>query len=138
MGKIKNWYKNLERVNGMLVIRNKIIPFQGYKMTNVFGILFTKPNAKIDKETINHESIHSKQIKEIMLLSYWIVFIKWWLAFAIPLVFYIWYAIEWLVRIIAGQENAYRKVSFEKDAYECQASPDKRKWFGWVKYIFVR
>lgn len=53
----------------MKIIRNKYIPFPGYKAINLFGVLFVKNNAKIDEVTINHESIHSAQIAEVMIAS---------------------------------------------------------------------
>ena len=34
----------------MIIIRNKIIPFKGFKAINIFGILFVR-DAEIDKET---------------------------------------------------------------------------------------
>nr|DAX08762.1 MAG TPA: hypothetical protein [Bacteriophage sp.] len=42
----------------MIIIKNKFIPFKGYKAINLFGILFTKDSlSNID---INHEKIHTK------------------------------------------------------------------------------
>lgn len=35
----------------MRIIRNKIIPFPGYKAINLFGALFVRGNAKIDEKT---------------------------------------------------------------------------------------
>ena len=43
----------------MLIIRNKVIPFKGFKAINLFGILFVRENAKLDAKTINHEEIHN-------------------------------------------------------------------------------
>lgn len=100
----------------MKIIRNKYIPFPGYKAINLFGILFVKNNAKIDDVTINHESIHSRQFVELMALSAVVlIIIQWWLIFFAPFAFYAWYAIEWLVRLPKG--NAYRSISFEREAY---------------------
>ena len=49
----------LNNVTGMKIIRNKFIPFPGYKAINLFGaFLFVKGNAKIDEVTMNHVSIH--------------------------------------------------------------------------------
>lgn len=121
MRKIKNWFKNLERINGMLVIRNKVIPFPGYKAINLFGVLFVRGNASIDDITLNHEKIHTAQIKEMLYVF-----------------FYVWYVIEWLIRLPFG--NAYRNISFEREAY---ANDDNltyletRRRFAFVKYMKI-
>lgn len=103
----------------MKIIRNKYIPFTGYKAINLFGILFVKNNAKIDEVTINHEAIHSAQMKEMLFIF-----------------FYVWYVIEWLFRLPKG--NAYRSISFEREAYENDSDIDylkNRKHFAFLKYI---
>lgn len=121
----------------MKIIRNKYIPFSGYKCINLFGILFVKNNAKIDKVTINHESIHSRQFVELMVLfAVATVFIRWWMPLFSPLFFYAWYVIEWLVRLPKG--NAYRNISFEREAYENEGDTsylNGRGWFNFLKYI---
>ena len=52
----------------MIVIKNKFIPFKGYDTINLFGILFTRDDF-IDPTEYNHESIHSAQMLECMILS---------------------------------------------------------------------
>ena len=104
----------------MKIIRNKYIPFQGYKAINLFGILFVRGNAKIDNVSLNHEEIHTAQMKEL-----WYVF------------FYLWYVTEWLIRLFM-KGNAYRNISFEREAYSNEKDLsylDNRKWFAWIKYI---
>ena len=99
----------------MKIVRNKYIPFPGYKAINLFGVLFVKNNAKIDGVTLNHESIHSRQFVELMVLfAVATVFIRWWLPVFAPFAFYVWYIVEWLVRLPKG--NAYRSISFEREA----------------------
>ena len=145
MRKIINWWKGLEKVNGMRIIRNKFIPFSGYKAINLFGILFAKPNAKLDELTIAHESIHSKQFKEvtlslaipILLLSF---SVSWWWILLIPFTFYILYVIEWFVKFIIYKDShkAYRNISFERESYANEKDLgylDNRKRFAWIKYI---
>jgi hypothetical protein len=121
----------------MKIIRNNIIPFPGYKCINLFGILFVKSNAKIDDVTINHEAIHSKQFIELMILFAVVtVFIRWWMPLFSPLFFYIWYVIEWVIRLPKG--NAYRNISFEREAYANQGDFSYlkgRKMFNFLKYI---
>lgn len=50
----------------MKIIRNNFIPFPGFKAINLFGILFVRGNATISQEVINHESIHTAQMKEML------------------------------------------------------------------------
>ena len=129
-----------EKIHGMTVIRNKFFPFPGYKAINLFGILFAKPNAKLDELTINHESIHSKQYREVTavlsILTLALSFsVSWRFILLIPFTFYIWYVVEWIIRVIIGQKDAYKNISFEKDAYICQENPEGRKRYSFLKYI---
>ena len=49
----------------MIIIRNKRIPIAGFSAMNILGILFVRKAARIDKETIRHEAIHTQQQYEI-------------------------------------------------------------------------
>ncbi|MDD3064474.1 MAG: hypothetical protein PHX50_16920 [Massilibacteroides sp.] len=121
----------------MRIIRNKFIPFPGYKAINLFGVLFVKNNAKIDGVTLNHESIHSRQFVELMVLfAVATVFIRWWLPVFAPFAFYVWYVVEWLVRLPSG--DAYRNISFEREAYANEYDSEylkKREFFAFLKYL---
>ena len=122
----------------MKIVRNKYIPFPGYKAINLFGVLFVKNNAKIDGVTLNHESIHSRQFVELMVLfAVATVFIRCWLPVFAPFAFYVWYIVEWLIRLLK-KGNAYRNISFEREAYANQGDFSYLKgrgWFGFLKYI---
>ena len=122
----------------MKIIRNNIIPFPGFKAINLFGVLFVKNNAKIDDVTINHEAIHSRQFVELMVLfAVATVFIRWWLPVFAPLAFYVWYIVEWLIRLLK-KGNAYRNISFEREAYANQGDFSYLKgrgWFNFLKYL---
>ena len=122
----------------MKIIRNKFIPFPGYKAINLFGVLFVKNNAKIDDVTINHEAIHSKQFIELMILfAVATVFIRWWLPVFAPFAFYVWYIVEWLIRLFK-KGNAYKNISFEREAYANQGDFSYLKgrgWFNFLKYL---
>lgn len=105
----------------MKIIRNNIIPFSGYKAMNLFGILFVRGNARIDDITLNHEKIHTAQIKEMLYVF-----------------FYVWYVIEWLVRLPKG--NAYRNISFEREAYANQGNTEylsTRRLYSFMKYLRI-
>ena len=125
----------------MKLIRNKFIPFPGYKAINLFGVLFVRSNAKIDEVTINHERIHSRQFVELLIFfAVASVFVRWWLPLFAPLFFYLLYVVEWLIHLIRfrSADIAYRRISFEREAYANQGDAgylNGRRWFGFLKYI---
>ncbi len=88
----------------MKVIRNRIIPFgRRYGAINLFGTLFVKPDMSITPELLNHERIHTSQMKELLYIP-----------------FYLAYMIEWICRLIFNKfnpYNSYMAISFEKEAY---------------------
>lgn len=133
----------------MIVIKNKIIPFGGYSTINLFGILFTKKDT-IKTVDYNHESIHSAQIFECMILSaIFITFLIlvcniswWWVLLSIPM-YYIQYGLEYvLIRVFHNKQNdAYHDVSFEEEAYTYENDSNylyHRKCFAWVKYLKLK
>jgi len=107
----------------MKIIRNDIIPFKGYKCVNLFGILFVRKDVRIDAVDINHEEIHTAQMKEMLYVF-----------------FYLWYLIEWIFRLFQYKftHGAYRNISFEREAYANQGNVQYlqgRKLWAWVKYL---
>lgn len=101
----------------MKVVRNKIIPFKGFKAINICGVLFARKEAKIDKKTLNHEQIHTAQMKELLYVF-----------------FYLWYVLEWIVRLFM-KGNAYRNISFEREAYDNDNNDrylNGRRRFAWL------
>lgn len=104
----------------MKIIYNKIIPFNGYKAINLFGVLFARE--KLNQIDINHERIHTAQMKELLYVG-----------------FYILYIIEWLLRLILIRDGheAYRMISFEVEAYREQDNLNylkNRKKYDWIRY----
>jgi len=87
----------------MKVIRNNIIPFKGFKAVNLFGVLFVRKGSLIRDKDLNHEMIHTKQMRELLYVF-----------------FYIAYFFEWLLRLVFHryEKSAYRSISFEKEAYD--------------------
>lgn len=78
----------------MKIIYNKIIPFPGFKCINLFGFLFTR--SKLKERDINHEAIHTAQMKELLYIPFYII-----------------YGIEAIFK-------KYKNISFEKEAYSNQ------------------
>ena len=107
----------------MKVIYNDLIPFKGFKAINLFGILFVRNGSTISDVDLNHESIHTKQMKEMLYIP-----------------FYVFYILEWFVRLIGcgNSRLAYRRISFEIEAYLNQYDENylkNRKRFAWFKHI---
>lgn len=108
----------------MKIIKNNILPPHGFKAINLFGILFVRKNANIDEVTLNHEAIHTAQMRELLYVF-----------------FYILYLIDWLIGLVVygfDTKRAYREICFEKEAYENQGDlgyMEKRNLFNFLKYI---
>lgn len=100
----------------MIIIKNNIIPFSGFLAINIFGILFVREeywksrNDNAKKTTLNHESIHTAQMKELLYVFFYII-----------------YFFEWIVRLFINGKNAYDNISFEKEAYFNQNDLDYLK-----------
>lgn len=118
----------------MKIIVNKFIPFKGFIAMAFFNMIFWRKeyedklkNKSYTQIVVNHESIHAAQMKD---------FFPW-----IPIggiIFYIIYVLEWFVRcFIHGYNNAYKNISFEKEAKANELFLDylgKRKRFAmWRK-----
>lgn len=129
-----------------MIIKNNIIPFKGYKAFNLFGIIFTKEDLNsVDR---NHEDIHSAQILEFVITFHILVSLIFgvqWAWLALPS-YYIWYVLEYLIirllRLKDTQNNCYRSISFEREAYTNQNNLEylyfNRKPFAWIKYLKVK
>lgn len=91
----------------MKIIYNGVIPFKGFVAINLFGIIFARKEYRpISETTINHEAIHTKQMKDLLYVG-----------------FYLCYIAEWLVRLFM-KGDAYRNISFEREAYNYQHTPE--------------
>lgn len=106
----------------MKVIYNKIIPFKGFSAINLFGVVFARIECKtLHWATLNHELIHTRQMKE---LGY--------------ILFYLWYVLEWLVKLCFYGKQAYYNISFEREAYENMRDSkylNCRKKYSFLKFI---
>lgn len=115
----------------MKIIYSKYIPPKGYRAINLFGIVviakrhmeaFIRFPHLLEKLS-RHEYIHTMQGREM----FWVFF-------------YIWYGIEWVVRLIEyrNRGKAYRNISFEREAYANmynEAYLKDRKVYNWKVYI---
>ena len=108
----------------MKTIVNKYIPFKGFGALNLFGTIFVREgvykNNKPPKKTLNHEAIHTEQMKELGYIF-----------------FYIWYFIEWLLLLPFFGKKAYNWISFEREAYDNDKNfkyLNRRERYNWFKY----
>lgn len=107
----------------MKIVYNRMIPFKGFCAINFLGIVFARQEFKeLSKSTLNHEAIHTAQMKELLYIG-----------------FYLWYVIEWLIKLfVYSRKEAYRNISFEREAYDHQHDYGylkKRKHFAWWRRI---
>ena len=107
-----------------------VLVFKHFFRRNYVGLtlwpfIFVKEDTlKKDVILINHEKIHLKQQRELLILP-----------------FYIWYICEWLFRTLLylNSYRAYQNISFEREAYANENNLDyvqNRKTFIFLKYIF--
>ncbi len=90
----------------MKIIENSLIPFKGFLAINIFGVIFIRKGGVLNEVVLNHEQIHTAQMKELGYVG-----------------FYILYLIEWIIRLFINK-NAYKSISFEKEAYENERNLD--------------
>lgn len=112
----------------MIIVKNNILPFQGFGAMTVWPFVFVRKSAYTTwrltdkwKQVLNHESIHARQQIEMLWLP-----------------FFVWYGVEYLLRLVFGRRDAYHNVSFEREAYRNEADAEylnKRKPWSWLKYI---
>lgn len=92
------------------MIWNKWIPFKGFRAINLFGVCFVREGCTMPPHSINHEKIHTAQMKELWYVG-----------------FYLLYFLEWLMRLVITPTVAYRNISFEREAYDNQYNYDYLK-----------
>ena len=104
----------------MKIVRSRYLPLRGFDAINLCGVLFVHQGVYLSGELINHERIHTAQMLEMGILP-----------------FYVWYVVEWLVKL-SQKRNAYYRISFERDAYLHEHYLDylkHRKMYSWWKYL---
>ena len=95
----------------MRVVVSKVFPFEGFMACNLFGLVFVRPeflkrSARYQSRTIQHEAIHGAQMKELLYIGFYII-----------------YLVEWIYWGIFRTEKAYRHINFEKEAFSHESDP---------------
>jgi hypothetical protein len=105
----------------MKIIYNNIIPLKGFIAINLFGLIFARKGMTVNRRTLNHEAIHTAQMKEMFYVF-----------------FYVWYVVEWIIRIPRYKAKAYENISFEREAYTRMANDSylkERRPYAWIRYL---
>ena len=114
----------------MNILYSKYLPPKGFSAINLFGFIIIRSEYRellnsrpaVRDRLINHEQIHTAQMREMLYLF-----------------FYVWYGIEWLILWVYfgfNSKKAYKNISFEKEAYQHDEDLDylKSRWlFAWLR-----
>ncbi|MFK7048608.1 MULTISPECIES: hypothetical protein [Flavobacterium] len=108
----------------MFFIVSKYLTPRGFHGITFFPFVFIRDEKnKEDVYFINHESIHIRQQKEMLIV-----------------LFFVWYGLEYLFRLLQfrNQHKAYYNISFEREAYKKEKDLDylkKRSFWAFLKYL---
>ena len=135
----------------VITIKNDIIPFDGYMAITIWPFIFVKRKAwgRFNEKEKRHELIHCHQQIETHVVSLMLLVLlasfglfSWWWVLTFPLVYFAFYGLEYLVRLVIygfnGRE-AYRNISFEQEAYLNESDMTyliNRKLFASWRYLF--
>lgn len=104
-----------------MIRKNRFLVPKGYRAITLYPFIFVRnDNDKYDKELINHECIHLRQQKELLVLF-----------------FYVWYFLDFVIKYLRYRnwDKAYRNIIFEREAYNNQNNLDYLKvrgvWWFW-------
>lgn len=107
------------------IIYSSIIPFKGYKCINLFGVLFVRKGCTMNETDINHELIHTAQIKELWYIGFYLLYVGLFLY-------------QWGKRGFKDWSASYRANALEAEAFANQYnldylnSRDKMAWEGYL------
>jgi len=111
-----NWFVKIITFNWPLAIT--LAPFGIYVNQK-----YRTPE-NLSERTKNHEMIHWKQQLEMLIIF-----------------FYLWYLLEWIIKLFKYGKKAYMNLSFEREAYDNDDNLnylETRKHYSWVKYISIK
>lgn len=104
-----------------VIIKSCLIP-KGICI-NLFGTFWARDTSWIDRYVVNHERIHTAQMREMLFLPFYVVYI-----------------LEWLLRLVRFRNlnKAYRNISFEREAYangNDLGYLQSRRPYAWLRYL---
>lgn len=138
-------------------IAKLLTPLDGFRTIMLFGAVFTEKDS-ISSRAKCHEAAHVEQYQTMFTLGLALAVAtmfaflafdvrSWWMLWLIALpifLYYLWYGIEYLVRLVLEQstKEAYKSISFEREARALQDEYQKpcteRKHatsFSFLKYL---
>lgn len=115
----------------MKIIYNRFIPWPGYLAINLFGVLFVREEyrGKVNQVIINHEAIHTAQMKELGWIGFYLLYLIEYLIIKLSLVH------------LMNQREQYRDISFEQEARENEKNLDylkTRRHYAWTKHLSIK
>lgn len=111
------------KIFAMIVIFKHFF-YRNYVGLSLWPFIILKENGlKNDEVLINHERIHLRQQRELLIIP-----------------FYLLYVAEWILRTMLYLDSyrAYQNISFEREAYANEKNPDylsQRKVFSFLDYL---
>ncbi|MFJ1490512.1 hypothetical protein [Capnocytophaga canis] len=104
----------------MIRVCRWLVP-KGYRAITLYPFIFVRERTNKDNAVlINHERIHLRQQKELLVIF-----------------FYLWYALDflWKYAKYRNWDKAYRSIIFEREAYNNEKNPNYLKvrglWWFW-------
>ncbi|CAL2056747.1 hypothetical protein [Tenacibaculum sp. 190524A05c] len=107
----------------MIFISKYIVP-KGYVGITLYPFIFLKNKELKENEVlVNHEKIHLRQQRELLVIF-----------------FYLFYVVEWMVKLIQFRNAylAYINLSFEREAYQNESNLNylkSRKLYRFFNYL---
>lgn len=87
----------------MKIIYNKYFPPKPFRAINLFCLVFArKDGSRLSPQDINHEAIHSMQMKELLFVPFYLLYLSEWL---------------WGLFKYRNTIESYLNISFEREAY---------------------
>ena len=112
-------------MNIPIIIEDSSIPKYLSIFINIGAITlwpFVISRNKLNKQVLNHETIHIKQQQELLIIGFYILYVYYWIK---GLMFY------------GSAQMAYYSIPFEMEAYDNDEDLEylsKRKLMAWWKY----
>lgn len=110
----------------MRIIYNDYFPWGDFHGINLFGVVFVKRRwGRFLPHEVRHEAIHTRQQRELLFF-----------------LFFLCYGVEYVARLfLCGFDaaRAYRSVSFEREAYANEGTPEYlryRRPYAWTRYLW--
>jgi len=103
------------------IVQNPLLPFGDFLAINLFGFIFTRRRCALTPQDINHERIHTAQMREMLYVP-----------------FYLLYVAEWMLRLLQCRSplRAYFSIRFEREAYahgDDLSYLERRRHFAWLR-----